>query len=166
MHQQTESEARAQRLGWPLGVQGYGPNERQYYVEPALDWVNCLLNPTHYDLDPDACQQQLARLAFLPRLWNDNMAPRFAAGTTLAGHRVRVGQPVAVGAVLCFWLPGEAKDCAEWARVVSCAGGELRLACDNGQRPYCLPWTKADARRVGRVYQVTHYCSQPFPGYE
>lgn len=164
--EQTFHEAQAARLGWPAGVCGYSPNEAYYYHEPGLGWLTTLLNAAQLGLDPKEAAAELANLTWLPPMWNDNMAPRFPTGTRLAGKKLKVGRPVAVGSVLCFWLPGEAKDCPEWARVVSLAGGQLRLACDNGSKPYCLPWTKTDAARVGPVYLGTHYARLPYRGHE
>jgi len=165
METQTYHEAEAQRLGWPASVCGYSPNEAYYYHE-NLRWVNALLNPEHHGLDPAKAKAELRNLRVLPPMWNENMAPRFPTGTSVAGKQLKVGQPVPIGAVVCFWLAGEVWECPEWARVVSCRHGQLRLVCDNGQRPYCLPWGKQDAPRVGRVFVATHYMRLPYPGHE
>lgn len=159
--EQTNSERIAQQLGYPLGVCGYTPNERFYWYDPALAWANTLLNPTHFGLDPVAAAAELASLYALPLVWNENMAPRFATGTFLAGLPLPVGDEVKVGEVLLWWAPGEAHDCPEIARVVAVEQNLLRLACDNGGRAYRLAW--GPAAPVQTVYRATHYISQPYP---
>lgn len=157
---QTHSEAQAARLRYPLGVCGYSPNERAYWFDPGLDWINRLLNPVSYGLDPEVCAQQLAGLDSLPGVWNENMAPRFITGTYLAGRKLHVGDPLVPGDVVQWLEPGEALDCPTLARVVSVEPTRLRLACDNGGHPYQLPWGPG-AELPPYCYRVTHYISRP-----
>lgn len=158
--EETYSEAQARRLGYPLGVCGYSPNERFYWHEPTLGWANSLLNATAHGLDPVAAARELATLYALPLVWNENMAPRFVTGTFLAGKPLAYGDKLAVGAVLLWTEPGDAADCPTLARLVAVEPTGLRLACDNGGQALWLPWT-ADTALAG-VYRVTHYVSQPY----
>lgn len=156
----TISEARAQRLGYPLGVCGYGPNDVNYWCDPSLGWANVLLNPETFGLDPDACARELEGLAKLPPVWNENMAPRFPCDTTLAGRLLRFGDLLAVGQVLLWWEEGDAHDCPTIARVAALEPGVIRLSCDNGGQAFALPWWQTDPARP--VYLVTHYVRLPY----
>jgi hypothetical protein len=157
----TYSERLAQQLGYPLGVCGYSPNERAYWFEPALAWANALLNPEQHGLDPDACARELRGLQALPLVWNENMAPRFATGTFLAGRLVGPDTALAVGDVLLWTALGDAPDCPTLARLVSIELDCLRLSSDNGGHPYVLAW--GPGAPALHLYRVTHYISQPVP---
>jgi hypothetical protein len=154
----THIERIAQDLGYPSSLFGLTPNERSYWVEPAMPWVLPLLNPQHYGLDPVACVEELTGLMAF-HVWNENMAPRFAHGTYLAGRPLAWGQEVAVGEVLAWLAPNDALDCFYLARVVEVGANLLRLAYDNGGHTHTFPWHHTDPARL--AYRITHYVTQP-----
>jgi len=157
----TYHEQVAAQCGYPAGLFGYSPGEREYWHED-LPWLARLHNPQYYGLDPAQAAQELDQLHGIFVTWNENMAPRFRAGSALAGKPVEVGAALSPGDVLIWWGPGEAADCFEIARVVKQETSFLRLAYDNGGYARKLAWVPGTVLSERPVYRVTHYSTTPY----
>ncbi|MGI4735564.1 MAG: hypothetical protein ACRYG7_10335 [Janthinobacterium lividum] len=149
--------AQAAALGYPSTLQGYTPDQSQYWREPGLPlvthevWLNAPLGYTSTKLI--WCRAELG---------SNDMAPRFPKGCVVNVAPVLERKNLVIGKVYLYvYLDTETgEEASQMGRLEKIGGNCLWARADNDPK-VGLCWLLLDDERkaVWNVHEVTHYFS-------
>jgi hypothetical protein len=155
----TLEEKVAAERGYPTRLLGlYTPKDAAYWHE-NLHWLTELLKPGLFGLDPHAAAKEVRALTQDLQVSNDMMAPRFPAGTVLAGKRVKFGDLLSPGEVFGWYEPHAEGPVLKLVRLAEVRNNALHFTHDNHVATVRLSW-RADCPAFP-MYRITHYVSLP-----
>lgn len=151
--------AQAAALGYPSTLQGYTPDQGQYWREPGLQWVTpevWVNRPLGYN--------NMKLIWCRAELGGNDMAPRFPKGCVVNVAPVYERKNLVVGKVYLYvYQDAETgEEASQMGRLEKVGGNCLWARADNDPK-VGLCWLLRDDEReaVRNVWEVTHYVSYP-----